>query len=60
MTMQAVQARINLRYLIDNFGIQLLLNLDFFPVGQTTSLAIVNRYYISKAHLRGLINFKLA
>ena len=35
MAIQTIQARdINLRYLIDNFGIQLVRNLDFFPEWQ--------------------------
>ncbi|MEA5599203.1 restriction endonuclease subunit R [Rivularia sp. UHCC 0363] len=35
MTIQTIQARdINLRYLIDNFGIQLVRNPDFFPEWQ--------------------------
>ncbi len=35
MAIQTIQARdINLRYLIDNFGIQLFRNLDFFPEWQ--------------------------
>ena len=34
-TMQTIQARdINLRYLIDNFGIQLVREPDFFPERQ--------------------------